>query len=127
MVKATLSKLIFTKISYDLDIEEKKEFGLEVKNKITLGIPKSGDDNSFLLVIETSVVEPEHNYINILIKSNAFFNCGEKPSSYDDVVNDCFPTVFKQIAEKIDQILDVLNYPKLNISQASSNEATQPQ
>ncbi|MCH5182925.1 MAG: hypothetical protein J1E00_01995 [Oscillospiraceae bacterium] len=123
MANVSLSKIIFTNISYDLDIEDSEQFSLEVKNEISLKLPKDTSDNSFLLVFETSVVEPEHNYLKIIIKANAFFDSDEKLSSYDNVVkSECFPVVFKTIAQKIDQILEILDYPRLNIKANTSDK-----
>lgn len=122
MENVTLEKIVFTNISYNLNVESVTEFHLELKNEISLKTHKDETNNSFLLVFETSVFDPENDYINIKIKANAFFECSEKLSFYDDVVKDiCFPIVFKEISEKIDKILEILDYPKLHMTYNDSN------
>lgn len=122
MAVVTMKKIVFTNVSFDLDIEGTREFNLEVKNEISLKVPKDEIDKTFLLVFETTLTDPEHNYMNINVKANVIFDCDEKLSSYDDVVkNNCFVPAFKEIVNKIDQILETMNYPKLNITVPAIN------
>lgn len=117
MANVSLSNLVVTNISYNIDVKEDSDLQLEVKNELTLKFPQDIETNNFLLVFDISITEPKNKQINISVKANAFFNCDEKLDSYDDVVNNiCFPIAFEQLSQKIDSILEVLNYPKLNIT-----------
>lgn len=117
MANANLSKLIITNISYDINVKEANDLNLEVKNELTLKFPQDIETNGFLLVFDISITEPKNKRINISVKANAFFDCDKKLDSYDELVaNECFPIVFNRLSEKIDAILETLEYPKLNIT-----------
>lgn len=99
-----------------MNLEEAEDFNLEIRTELNLRTPIDEQDKSFLLVIQTSVIEPEHNYVKISFKANAYFESKEKLLSYDDVVkNEGFPIAFEKISQKIDEILEILDYPKLNM------------
>ncbi len=123
MANVNLEKLIVTNISYDLNTEDAKEFSLEVKNEMSLKVHTNEDSNRFLLEFVTSIVEPKNNYINISVRANAFFQANEKITAYDDIVKDqCFPIVFDELSKTIDQILEILGYPKLKLGATSTDE-----
>ena len=112
-----LSNIVYTKISYEMSMEDAQSFSLEIKNELTLRLPKDADSKSFMLTINTSVVEPNKKAICIEIVANAFFEYKDQIDSFDEIIkNECFPKAFSRISDTIDQILAVLNYPKLNIS-----------
>lgn len=116
MVEAILEKIVFTHISYDINVDEAQSFKLEIKNEFKLKVPKAVDDNSFLLMVETSIVEPEKKIIAIEIKADAYFECSEKPSSYEELIKtQCFSKIMDLLSKKVDGILEILGYPKLNI------------
>ena len=124
MANVTLENLVVTHISYNLNTEDAKEFHIEVKNEISLKVHSDEDSNRFLLEFKTSVVEPKNNYINIVVNANAFFKAEDKITAYDDIVTDqCFPLVFNKLSEIIDQILDVLGYPKLKLGVNSNGDS----
>ena len=117
MAKVSLMKLVITNTSFNIDVKEENDLNLEVKNELTLKLPEDMETNSFLLVFDLSICEPKNKRINISVKANAFFKCDDKLDSYDEVItNECFPLVFELLSKKIDSILEVLDYPKLNIS-----------
>ncbi len=123
MADIKLVKIIFTHVSYDMNVENAKHFSLEVKNQIGLKVPKDENDTSFMMVVNMTAIEPENNIIKINIKANAIFSSDEKITSYDKIFDDiCFPLVYKEISDKIDGILEVLEYPKLGIANKESKE-----
>lgn len=122
MAKVTLRDLTIKKISYDIDIENGSNINLNVKNEINLKISKDEDDNSFMLVIETSIEETKNGSMSIFAKSEIIFDSDEKITSYDKVIEEfCFPTAFEKISEKIDLVLIALGYPKLGLYNQSLN------
>lgn len=122
MENVRLVNYVVTSTSYNLNVEEGQEVSLEVKEEISLKLPKDPSDTTFLLVSETIVEDVEEKSVNIVVKANAFFDCDQKLATYDEVVQkQCFPMLFKKAAEVIDQVLEVLNYPKLNLESKVPN------
>lgn len=116
MENVKLINYVITNTSYDLDVEEGHEVSLEVKEEVSLKLPKDPSDTTFLLVSLTTVEDVEKKSVRIVVQANAFFDCDQKLASYDEVIQKhCFPMLFKKAAETIDKVLEALDYPKLNL------------
>lgn len=116
MENVSLLKIVVTNISYDFSIESTETINLEIRQNTRLNPPKNLEDKTIMLTSEMTICEPKNKSINILIRANAFFGFDCRPETYDEIVEKkCVPIVFEKLSEKVDEIMEVLGYPKFNL------------
>ena len=106
----------------NIDIEVRdslpKEFELKTAFTVKVKTPKNQDNKSLMLTIEMDVMTANAEDLKIGVDSNVIFKFEEIPDDYAKFAeNECIPLAQEKLYDKIDEVLVIMGYNKLKLSE----------
>lgn len=115
-VNATIKKFNFTDINFSFGVNIESSIQLQIKMESKLLVPSNKDDLTVMFEIKTEISEPDSNKIAIVANSKIIFKFNEKPKDFEQASKEiCLPIAQKEVLKKIDDIVDLMGYPKFDI------------
>lgn len=116
-INTKIIKTKFLKLHIDISENVPDDFILRITSKSTLNPSKNEEENKVCLTTEMKVFIPESEDLLIDLISEIIFEFDEKPIDFQQAIEDnCIPLSTKELFNKIDDILIVTGYPKLNLN-----------
>lgn len=116
MNNAKILKITLNDINFKFNIDKKDSLQLKIQTESRILPPKNKYDKTALFIIEASITDTSDENIKIDIISNIIFEFDNIPEDYDEVAKDlCIPLAQNAVFEKVDDILEIMGYPKFNI------------
>lgn len=115
-VNAIIKKFNFTDINFSFGVNTESSLQLKIEMESKLLVPNNKDDLTAMFEIKTEICEPDNNEIAIVANSKIIFEFDEKPENYEEISKEvCLPMAQVEVLKKIDDIVDLMGYPKFDI------------
>lgn len=109
-------KINLTDAKLKFDIARKESLKLQVQTDSTLHLPKNNEDKTALYTIKIKMNTVDTDEIVIDIVSDVIFEFDEIPEDYDVISeNVCSPMATNAVLAKMDDMIEIMGYPKFNI------------
>lgn len=109
-------KMKITSANIKIDPSVKGPFQLRSKGQAKIKKPKDVEDKTALLSYKIKIYIPESELIDIELETNTIIAFEQVPSDYTKAGEDCLVEVQENIFTKLDEMLEVMGYPPLKLS-----------
>ncbi len=109
-------KINFTDAKFKFDVTKKESLQLQIQTDSTLHLPKNNEDKTVLYTINIKMNTVDSDEIIINITADVIFELDEIPEDYNVISEEtCSPMAINAVFAKMDDIIEIMGYPKFNI------------
>ena len=117
MINAKVINTKLTDVNFKFHVDNKENITLEIKTESTIMPPKDNNDNTAMYVIKGDIHTPNSDEISIQAVANIILEFDQIPKDYNELGNGiCLTLAQKELFNKIDEIVEIMGYPKFNIN-----------
>ena len=111
-----------SKVCVRIDPSIKSPFQLQSEGHAKIQEPLNSEDRTALLLYSMKVFMPESDIVDIQFDTNTVVEFDRVPKDYMQAGKDCLGKLRDNIYKKLDEILDVMGYPPLDLSDHIDSE-----
>lgn len=113
-----IKKIQIKNICVDIKEGLPKEFQLRTECRVKVKTPKSQDNKTMLLDMELDIMPVDVEDLSIKVESNVMFGFEQIPEDYVKFAEkECIPAAQKKLFQKVDEILAIMGYNKLELAE----------